>query len=211
MSRVDALLEKINCLKNSHVKKLVDTRIEEFKQNGGKTSREIFKELCFCILTANFNAERSIEIQKKIGDGFLTLSVSQLTEELRVLGHRYPEARAGYIVEARKYADSLKDVISRFKDSSLLREWLAKNIRGIGLKEASHFLRNIGYRDLAIIDLHIINVLSNYGLIDRPKTMTKKKYLEIESILRKIANYLEISLAELDLFLWYLETGKVLK
>lgn len=211
MSRVDALLEKINGLKNSHVKKLVDTRIEEFKQNGGKTSREIFKELCFCILTANFNAERSIEIQKKIGDGFLTLSVSQLTEELRVLGHRYPEARAGYIVEARKYADSLKDVISRFKDSSLLREWLAKNIRGIGLKEASHFLRNIGYRDLAIIDLHIINVLSNYGLIDRPKTMTKKKYLEIESILRKIANYLEISLAELDLFLWYLETGKVLK
>ncbi|MEM2849773.1 MAG: N-glycosylase/DNA lyase [Candidatus Bathyarchaeia archaeon] len=152
-----------------------------------------------------------MEIQKKIGDGFLTLSVSQLTEELRVLGHRYPEARAGYIVEARKYADSLKDVISRFKDSSLLREWLAKNIRGIGLKEASHFLRNIGYRDLAIIDLHIINVLSNYGLIDRPKTMTKKKYLEIESILRKIANYLEISLAELDLFLWYLETGKVLK
>ncbi|MEM2849774.1 MAG: hypothetical protein QXI36_05835 [Candidatus Bathyarchaeia archaeon] len=59
MSRVDALLEKINGLKNSHVKKLVDTRIEEFKQNGGKTSREIFKELCFCILTANFNAEEA--------------------------------------------------------------------------------------------------------------------------------------------------------
>lgn len=211
MSRIDALLEKINSLKNSHVKKLVDMRIEEFKQNGEKTSREIFKELCFCILTANFNAERSIDIQKKIDDDFLTLSISRLTKELKMLGHRYPETRARYIVEARKYADSLKDIISHFKDSSLLREWLAKNIRGIGLKEASHFLRNIGYRDLAIIDFHIINILSKYGLIDRPKTMTKKKYLEIESILRKIANCLEISLAELDLFLWYLETGKVLK
>ncbi|MFN3622341.1 MAG: N-glycosylase, partial [Nitrososphaerales archaeon] len=71
------MLEKINSLKNSHVKKLVDTRIEEFKQNGGKASREIFRELCFCILTANFNAERSIEIQRKIGDGFLTLPIPQ--------------------------------------------------------------------------------------------------------------------------------------
>ncbi|MEM1570026.1 MAG: N-glycosylase/DNA lyase [Candidatus Bathyarchaeia archaeon] len=211
MSRADELLEKINGLKNSHVKKLVDMRMEEFKQNGGKASREIFKELCFCILTANFNAERSIEIQKKIDDGFLTLPISQLTEELRKLGHRYPQTRARYIVEARRYADSLKDVISRFKDSSLLREWLTKNIKGIGFKEASHFLRNIGYNDLAIIDFHIINILSKYGLTDRPKTMTKKKYLEIESILRKIAKLSDISLAELDLFLWYLETGKVLK
>jgi len=211
LSRADELLEKINGLKNSHVKKLVDMRMEEFKQNGGKASREIFKELCFCILTANFNAERSIEIQKKIDDGFLTLPISQLTEELRKLGHRYPQTRARYIVEARRYADSLKDVISRFKDSSLLREWLTKNIKGIGFKEASHFLRNIGYNDLAIIDFHIINILSKYGLTDRPKTMTKKKYLEIESILRKIAKLSDISLAELDLFLWYLETGKVLK
>ncbi|MEM2447503.1 MAG: N-glycosylase/DNA lyase [Candidatus Bathyarchaeia archaeon] len=211
LSRADELLEKINGLKNSHVKKLVDMRMEEFKQNGGKASREIFKELCFCILTANFNAERSIEIQKKIDDGFLTLPISQLTEELRKLGHRYPQTRARYIVEARRYADSLKDVISRFKDSSLLREWLTKNIKGIGFKEASHFLRNIGYSDLAIIDFHIINILSKYGLTDRPKTMTKKKYLEIESILRKIAKLSDISLAELDLFLWYLETGKVLK
>ncbi len=211
MSGVDALLEKINGLKNSHVKKLVDARIEEFKQNSGKTSREIFKELCFCILTANFKAEKSIEIQRKIGDCFLTLPISQLTKELKTLGHRYPERRAQYIVEARKYADSLKDIISRFKDASLLREWLVKNIRGIGFKEASHFLRNIGYFDLAIVDFHIINILSKYGLVNRPKTMTRSKYLEIESILRKIANRLNISLAELDLFLWYLETGKVLK
>jgi N-glycosylase/DNA lyase len=64
---------------------------------------------------------------------------------------------------------------------------------------------------LAIIDFHIVNVLSKYGLINEFKTMTRKRYLEIESILRKIARCLNISLAELDLFLWYLETGKVLK
>jgi N-glycosylase/DNA lyase len=211
MAKVDELLKEVDRLKNSHVKKLVDARIGEFKQNGGKTSREIFKELCFCILAANFNAERSIEIQKKIGDGFLTLPLPQLAEELKALGHRYPETRARYIVEARRYADSLKEIISSFKDANSLREWLVKNVKGIGFKEASHFLRNIGFSDLAIIDFHIVNVLSKYGLINEFKTMTRKRYLEIESILRKIARCLNISLAELDLFLWYLETGKVLK
>lgn len=211
MSKLDELIEKINNLINSQIKELVEARIEEFKQTGGRTSREIFKELCFCILTANFNAEKSIEIQKKINDGFLTLSVSQLEEELRKLGHRYPRVRAQYIVEARKYADSLKDIISQFKNTSQLREWLVKNIRGIGFKEASHFLRNIGYEDLAIIDFHIINLLLKYDLIDKPKTMTRKRYLEIEALLRKIAERLNISLAELDLYLWYLETGRVLK
>jgi N-glycosylase/DNA lyase len=211
MAGVDELLEEVSRLKSSHVKKLVDARIEEFKQTGRKTSREIFKELCFCILTANFNAERSIEIQRKIGDGFLTLPFPQLMEELKALGHRYPETRARYIVEARRYADSLREVISRFENANSLREWLVKNVKGIGFKEASHFLRNIGFSDLAIIDFHIVNILSKYGLINRPKTMTKKRYLEIESMLRKIAHRLNISLAELDLFLWYLETGKVLK
>jgi N-glycosylase/DNA lyase len=41
--------------------------------------------------------------------------------------------------------------------------------------------------------------------------MTKKRYLEIEAVLKKIAEKLDMSLAELDLYLWYLETGKVLK
>ncbi len=38
-----------------------------------------------------------------------------------------------------------------------------------------------------------------------------KKYLEIEKKLKKLAEQCSISLGELDLYLWYLETGKVLK
>jgi N-glycosylase/DNA lyase len=37
------------------------------------------------------------------------------------------------------------------------------------------------------------------------------KYLEIENFLMKIAKKLNLSLAELDLYLWYIETGKILK
>jgi len=142
------LLGSIENLKNSEVKSLVDAHMREFKENGRKPSKEIFKELCFCILTANFNAERSIKIQEEIGDGFLTLPEPQLAEKLKELGHRYPNTRAKYIVEARKYKDSLKEVINSFNDENELREWLVKNIKGIGYKEASHFLRNIGFTNL---------------------------------------------------------------
>ena len=79
------------------------------------------------------------------------------------------------------------------------------------MKEASHFLRNVGFEDYAIIDFHIIDILEKYGLIEKPKTMTKNKYLEIEDILKKLAKKVNLSLAELDLYLWYKETGKVLK
>jgi N-glycosylase/DNA lyase len=205
------LLESVENLKKDEVKKLVDARIKEFKEIGNKPSSEIFNELCFCILTANFNAEKGIKIQEEVGKGFLTLPESQLAKKLKELGHRYPNTRAKYIVEARKYKNSLKDIINSFNNVSELRKWLVKNIKGIGYKEASHFLRNIGYENFAIIDFHIIDILTKHKLIERPKTITKRKYLEIEGLLKKIARKLNLSLGELDIYLWFAETGKILK
>ena len=79
------------------------------------------------------------------------------------------------------------------------------------MKEASHFLRNIGFSNYAIIDFHIIDLLVKEKLITRPKTLTPKRYLEIESILETLAKKTKLSLGELDLYLWYMETGKILK
>lgn len=206
------LIEIINKLKNNRkIKEIVDTRIKEFKNIGNKPNIEIFKELCFCILTANFNAERSIKIQKEIGNGFLNFPEKLLAKKLKDLGHRYYNTRAKYIVEARKYANSLKEIINSFNNENEIREWLVKNIKGLGYKEASHFLRNIGYINFSILDFHIINILVKYGLIEKPKILTKKKYLEIEKLLREIAEKSNVNLAELDLYLWYMETGKILK
>jgi N-glycosylase/DNA lyase len=92
-----------------------------------------------------------------------------------------------------------------------MREWLVNNVKGLGMKESSHFLRNIGYKDLAIIDFHIVDLLEREKLIERPKTITPKKYLEIEQILAELGKKTNLNLAELDLYLWYLETGKILK
>ena len=208
---MEKLIKTIEDLKKSKIKNLVSSRIQEFKKIGGESDNKIFNELCFCILTANFNAEKTIKIQKTIGNGFLTFPESLLTEKLKKLGYRYPKTRAKYIVEARKYKDTLKNLFKSFKDDYEIREWLIKNVKGFGYKEASHFLRNIGYTNFAIIDFHIVNLLEKYGLIKKPKQLTKRKYLEIENLLRKIAERLNLSLAELDLYLWYMETGKILK
>ena len=94
------------------------------------------------------------------------------------------------------------------------REKLVKDIKGLGMKEASHFLRNIGFKDVAIVDFHIIDLLNREKLVnfDRKKGgLSKQKYLEIEKVLEDLGKKVGLDLAELDLYLWYMETGKVLK
>ena len=211
MSGIDRPVDELKKLKEGPIGDIVRQRMNEFELLGRGTEEDLFKELCFCILTANYSAERGIRIQKEINLGFLSLPLDELARKLRELGHRYPEIRAKYIVEARKYLGKLKKVLESFDDEALLRDWLVKNVKGLGYKEASHFLRNIGFKNIAIIDFHIIDLLVKYGIIERPRSLTKKKYMEIEDILRKIAEISGLTLAELDLYLWHMETGKILK
>ncbi|MDD5111761.1 MAG: N-glycosylase/DNA lyase [Candidatus Altiarchaeota archaeon] len=207
----DILVNTVKRIKNSGVRRLVDSRMREFKALGRKSNDEIFKELCFCILTANFQANRSIEIQREIGGRFITLSQERLAGRLRALGHRFPNTRASYIVEARRHKGALKETMASHKDERELRDWVVRNVKGLGYKEASHFLRNIGYLKLAIIDFHIVDILVRHRLMRRPKSLSRNNYLRIERLLERLAGRLKLSLAELDLYLWYCETGTILK
>jgi N-glycosylase/DNA lyase len=186
--------------------------MRQFRELGSKSADEIFGELCFCIMTANFNAQRSVDIQRSVGAGFRRLGEKELASKLKEGGHRFPEARAKYIADAQTKALGIAREIARMKgDEQALRKWLAENVRGLGYKEASHFMRNIGFTDVAIIDFHIVDLLVRYGIIERPKTLTPKRYLGIEAVLRDVAKKTGLNLAELDLYLWYMETGKILK
>ena len=204
------LIQKIESLKKSQIKNIINQRIQEFKNIDKKSNDDLFNELCFCLLTANFNAEKSIKIQNEISHCFYNDSKEEIASKLKEYGHRFPNARAEYIVDSKKCKEKLCEVI-KFHDKKALRDWIVNNIKGLGYKEASHFLRNIGFDDFAIIDFHIIDILEEYCIISRPKTMTKSKYFEIENKLRDLAEDTGLSLAELDLYLWYLETGKILK
>lgn len=205
------LLRNLSDLKKTKLRNVVDARLQEFKESGKLCNDDLFSEMSFCMLTANYNAERAISIQRDVGDGFLRLPEEKLAARLKELGYRYPNLRAKFIVESRKHKNGLSSTLSSARSQQELREWIVKNVKGLGYKEASHFLRNIGFDDLAIIDFHIMDILECHGIVKRPKTMTPKRYLEMESVLRKLATTAGMSLAELDLYLWWMETGKVLK
>jgi len=209
---MSSLVRQINSLKKKDVKQVIDKKIQSFSKIKNKSNKEIFKELSFCVLTANYNAKKAIEIQKKINDGFLFLSLKDLSLKLKELGYRYPNLRAEYIVSNRKHLDSLKKVLKAFNEKNSLRDWFVENIKGISYKESSHFLRNIGYNDYAIIDFHIVDILIKNGYLkEKPKSLNRQKYLEIENILECLSKKVKLSQGVLDFYLLYLETGTVLK
>lgn len=205
------LISKINNLKKTKVAKEIDLKKKQFLSFQKKSTDKIFLELCYCLLTANFNAKKSIVIQKNCASVFLNGNIEEIAVCLKNKGHRFPNARASYIYLAQKHKTSLKKELFSLKEKEKKREFLLKNIKGLGLKESSHFLRNIGFFDYAILDFHIIDILSESKIIEKPKTLNKKTYLEIEKKLEKLANTTKLSLGELDLYLWYLETGTIYK
>ncbi|MFX0100372.1 MAG: N-glycosylase/DNA lyase [Candidatus Hodarchaeota archaeon] len=209
---MNELISKIEALIESDIKNIVDERIAEFERFRKASSADNFKELCFCILTANCSAEMCLRVHEAIGDKFLTVeNQEEFTRLLKANKYRFYNLRANYLVSCCGLKENLKEIMDSHEDEIELREWLVKNVKGLGYKEASHFLRNVGYENVAIIDFHIVDVLKHHRIVDKPKTMTKKKYLEIEKELGKIAKKLGITLASLDLYLWYMETGKILK
>ena len=87
-----------------------------------------------------------------------------------------------------------------------------RRIKGLGYKEASHYLRNIELKGHAILDKHVLRCLADLKVVDteRPPT-SRERYLEVEGKLKFLARDIKIDFDELDLVLWSMKTGEVLK
>jgi len=212
MAKLKKLIKDIEDVKKSKTKKVIDLRLKEFESFKDRSNKEWFSELCFCILTANSKAKSAISIQNELKvKGFCTFCADDVKKCIMKNKHRFHNNKTNYIMLARKYMD-IKDKMLSFSDEFLAREWIVSNIKGLGIKEASHFLRNVGYKNLAIVDRHIINILYENKIIsEKPKTVTKKVYRYIEHKLSSIGKRVNMDQAKLDLYLWYLKTGEVLK
>jgi len=204
----------IQLMSNNKVKHEVKERLKEFLLIKNSNEKRWFLELCFCILAANFNAQRAWYLANRLFETGIIFNgtIEQIAQLLRNGGHRFWKIRSSYIAEAKKYLGKLKSTILSMRPE-IARKWLVKNIKGIGLKEASHFLRNVGVSfEFAILDRHILRTLANYKIISFiPKRLSKRIYLEIEKTFRKISRMLSITPAELDLYLWYMQTGIVFR
>jgi len=194
-----SLIKKIKELKkNKALAKTIEKKLKQFSAN-----KKYFSELCFCTLTAGASAESGIKCQNALHKKFHKLDEKELQKELKRLGYRFHN-RASYIRQNQKKVKLLNQINKM--DSNSAREFLVKHFKGIGMKEASHFLRNIGRKDVAIIDRHILRSLGF-----KINSLTHGNYVGIERKLDKLASKTHTNLAELDLILWFNQTGKVLK
>jgi N-glycosylase/DNA lyase len=196
----------------------IQKRLQEFKQVMEWRDEEVFAELCFCLLTPQSSAKTCWDAVTKLKQQTLLLKGAPVELEPLLRQVRFGEGKARYIVEARNTFSKdgrleLKPRLASFYNPYELREWLVENVKGLGYKEASHFLRNIGLgEEFAILDRHILRNLSRLGVITEiPATITKKRYLEMEEKLRRFAEKIGIPMADLDLLFWSRETGWIFK
>ena len=199
--------------KKSHIRK----RLKEFKSVWRQSDKKLFSELCFCICTPQSKAvycDKAISGLEKKGVLF-NGNVRQIKAGLKAV--RFPNNKARYIIETRGLFSSkgslrIKERIDT-SDIPATRDWLVRNVKGIGYKEASHFLRNIGFgRDLAILDVHIQkNMLKHRIIRELPKSLSRTGYMKYEDKLRRFSERIRIPMDELDLLFWSSETGEIFK
>ena len=206
------LLSEINSLISSNISKEINARYVGFKSFEKKPEEDWFSELCFCLTTANSSAMMGIKVQGALGfEGFYNLPLKKLSNELRALGYRFYNRRAEFIIGARQHF-GIKAKLGEFADDRQKRQYLAENVKGLGFKESSHFLRNTGHDNVAILDRHILRIMHEHGLINViPKTINAKNYVQMEQILDRFLPSTGLNHSTLDLSLWYLKTGKILK
>jgi len=194
-------------------------RLAEFAKVGRTGSSEtLFEELTFCIFTAGASARMGLRSVESVRPVLMSGTVLDIQRALTGR-HRFPNNRGAYVYETREYLRQhcglrLQEALRDLTLADERRDFLAANrsVRGIGYKEASHFLRNIGYRGYAILDKHVLTRLAELEVIESSKPpSTKNGYLATEEKLKHFANSIGIDFDELDLLLWYTKTGEILK
>lgn len=200
-------------------KLLIVKRLAEFRAVYAKGDRAIFEELCYCILTAGSSARMGMRTVAALRDILHSGSERELQQRAREQHARFWRLRPSYIVRTRDYLAevcgmNLRQLLESFPCSETRRDFFAQNksVKGLGYKEASHFLRNIGFSGYAILDKHILNSLRELGVIpNRMQPKGRAGYLEAERRLAEFAADIGIDMDHLDLLLWSRKTGEILK
>lgn len=200
------------------IKKDISKAISGYKKAWKGTEKEIFAEMAFCILTPQSKAKNAWQAITTLVENNLLYegSAEEIVEYLNIV--RFKNNKSRYLVEFRDLMTEdgklqPKKILESKGNTFEKRKWILKNVKGMGLKEANHVLRNLGFgEEIAILDRHILRNLQRLNVIEEiPKILTEKKYYEIEEAMKKYSEYSGIKMDELDLVLWYKEAGEVFK
>lgn len=188
-------------------KQAIEERLTSFSR---LSSEDIFYEFCFCLLTPQSKGKFCWEKVQKLKH--LNFRERSFNPHPHIKDMRFHHHKNKYLLAGKQVYPEVLQQLATTQDPYTLRAWLAQNVDGYGYKEASHFLRNIGYRNLAILDRHILKNLVHHSVLpELPKTLTPKKYLDIEQCFQQFAKNIQIPMDALDLLFWSNETGEIFK
>jgi len=196
-------------IKSSYLEKkhLLKQRLNNFQL---LPKKDRYYELIFCLLTPQSKAQKCWQAVEEMKN-LKRLNYKSINKILKTKT-RFHNNKTKYVLESKDVWNDIKPQLNN-KNIIELRNWLANNVKGLGLKEASHFLRNIGLsnNNIAILDRHIIKNLKQNKIMNEDKIKNNKHYLEIENAYLKFANSLKIPADELDLLFWSNENGDIFK
>lgn len=212
---------ELSDIRRTHVERRdeIRRRLSEFESvwmNG--SDARIWEEMVYCFFTGGCSAKMGLRSVSAVRPLLESGGQAEVAKALNGV-HRYPNARSRYVVASRTFLQEhcgmkLRKKLKSFDCHYERRDWLVreKGIKGLGYKEASHFLRNIGFSGYAILDKHVLRCLYELKIIDDPRPPnTRAKYLRVEEKLKQLARTARIDFDELDLVLWSMKTGEVLK
>lgn len=211
-----------------------------------RTREDIFYDLCFCICAPQTTFKSNIKVIQELKDynfyekpidlfmGTFQKEKNKLKEILKPV--RFYNNKGRYLLEAKKNFNiimlhvniylkcvnfkGVSEPESKRKHPSDMRQYLVDEVKGLGMKAASHFLRNLGCENLAIIDVHIIKFLASQEIksviyVSERSSFVKtledryrrdvtsiKGYEKLESWFQTIAEHMDLTTAELDALVW---------
>lgn len=201
-----------------------DVAIEapDWRREVARDDRILWRQFMNCLLSSQVRYELACAAALEIEDaGILTSSTPEtIAADLRAILARpfSADGRMGryrfYNTKASQLARSwiiiqaeggLGRLVNTFEDVHSARRWFVQRAPGLGFKQASMFLRDIGFgHDLAVLDRHTLDYMALVGLCGpgRRYVSTSNRYLGLEDRLRDHALELGYSLGHLDRAIW---------
>lgn len=179
---------------------------------------DLWKELVFCILGSRVRFEVVHAAIERM-DGMCLLSqplrntcFDQYEEDTVVAlsgGYPFYRVRANQIRRAAEHLYTSRGSILKLLDGTSdvrsARRVLVAEVAGLGPKQASLFLRNIGYaKHIAILDVHVLTYLNRVGLTDTllKSVSTLSQYEVLEDSFIEHAYAFGYSPDQFDLAVW---------
>jgi N-glycosylase/DNA lyase len=178
--------------------------------------KDVWRHLLFCILSSQVKTSSAVRATHRVLSEVPFFDEKIATSDVydrakNILGrehvrYRFPDHRSRNIAHSwfafAQMEHDLYNYLESFNNEAAAREWITQLFPGLGLKQASMFLRDIGYSfRLCIVDTHILWYCSCLGHpSERP--ITRKKYVEVEDFVLRQSDNLGVSPNVFDTVVW---------